>query len=141
MIIDSNLVLWEGPVATKAGKAVALNALQVPGKAEPIPLAVRFTEDLTGASSVTLKFQQSDSAEGGFADVPGASVTVPAADFKVGGRVAWRFLPRTAIKPWLRLDVKVTGTVTAGSLFAAFVREEDEPYEAGQYIHKGVTVG
>ena len=141
MIIDSNLVLWEGPAATKAGKAVALNALHIPGKAEPLPLAVKFTEALAGATSVTLKLQQSDSAEEGFTDVPGAAVTVPAADFKAGGRVAWRFLPRTATKPWLRLDVKVTGTATAGSLFAAFVREEDEPYEAGQYINKGVAVG
>lgn len=141
MIIDSNLVLFEGAVATKQGEPIALNALQIPGKAEPIPLAVRFTESLAGATAVKIKLQQSDSATSAFSDVAGAVIDVPAADFKVGKRVAWRFLPRTLTKTWLRLDITVTGNATAGKLFAAIMREEDESYEAGQYISKGEVVG
>lgn len=141
MIIDSNLVLWDGVVSTKKGNAIALNALQIPGKAEPIPLAVRFTENLAGATAVKIKLQQADSKDGTFSDVPGASIDIAAADFRVGKRVAWRFIPRTLTKTWLCLDVTVTGTATAGKLFAAVMREEDEPYEAGQYISKGEVVG
>lgn len=141
MIIDSNLMLFEGAVSTKTGDPVGLTSLHIPGKAEPIPVLLRCTETLAGATSVTVKLQQSDAADGTFTDVPGSALTLAAADFKVGKLAGWRFLPRGAVKQWLRLDVAVTGTATAGALFCAVMREEDEGYEAGQYINKGVTVG
>ncbi len=141
MIIDSNLILFEGAVSSKTGDAIALNSLQIPGKAEPIHINTKFTENLAGASSVALSLQQADSQNGTFSDVSGASLTVPAADFVVGKRVGWRFIPRSVTSPWLRLKVTVTGTPTAGKLFCAISGFEDEPYEAGQYINKGVVVG
>ena len=63
MIIDSNLILWEGPVAARAGNAIGLTSLHIPGKADPIPVLLRFTEDLAGATAVTVKLQQSDAAD------------------------------------------------------------------------------
>ncbi len=141
MIIDSNLILFEGSVSTKTGDPIALNSLQIPGKAEPILINCKFTENLAGATSVTLSLQQADSKDGTFSDVSGASLNVAAADFIVGKRTAWRFIPRSVTNPWLRLKVTVTGTPTAGKLFCALSGFEDEPYEAGQYINKGIVVG
>ncbi len=141
MIIDSNLILFEGLVSSKTGEAVALNSLQNPGKAEPILICTKFTENLAGATSVTLTLQQAESKDGSFSDVSGATIAVPAADFVVGKRLGWRFVPRAVTNPWLRLKLTVSGTPTAGKLFCAISGFEDEPYETGQYINKGIVVG
>ncbi len=125
MIIDSNLILFEGTVSTSTGKAIALNSLQIPGKAEPINITTKFTENLTGATSVTLALEQSDSENGTFSAVSGASLSVSAADFVVGKRVGWRFIPRSVTNPWLRLKVTDTGTATAGKLFCAISGFDD----------------
>lgn len=140
MIIDSNLVLFEGGVAG-ASTPVALTSLLVPGKAEPIPVVCKFTEDLAGAASVEFKLQQGDTRGGTYADVPGTSVTVAAADFRKGRRIGWRFLPRAVTKQWIKLVLAVSGTASAGKVFCAVVREEDEGYESGQHINKGITAG
>ncbi len=141
MIIDSHLVLFEGPVSTKTGDPIALTSLKLPGKVEPIHICTRFTKDLAGATNVALVLQQADTQDGTYADVSGTSISISAADFKVGKRIAWRFLPRSVVNPWLRLKITVTGTPTAGSLFCAISGFEDEPYEAGQYVNKGIVVG
>ncbi len=144
MIIDSNLILFENKddiIKTATGDAIALNSLLIPGKAEPIPIMLRVKEDLEGATSVAVKLQQADSETGTYADVSGASLTIAVADFKVGKRFGWRFLPRSVTKPWLKLSVTVTGTATAGKLFACISGFEDEPYEDGMYIDKGVVEG
>ncbi len=141
MIIDSNLILFEGAVKTGNGDAVALNSLQIPGKAEPINITTKFTENLAGATSVTLTLEQSDSQDGTYSAVSGASLSIAAADFVVGKRIGWRFIPRTVVSPWLRLKLTVTGTATAGKIFCAISGYDDEPYEAGQYINKGIVQG
>ena len=68
-------------------------------------------------------------------------MSVAVADFVKGKRVAWRYLHRSVTESWLKLVLTVTGTDTAGKVFCAIVREDDEPYEAGQYVNKGVVVG
>ncbi len=141
MIIDQNLVLYEGRVATSTGEAIALNSLLIPGKAEPILITTRFMENLAGATNVSLVLQQAETQTGSYTDVSGTAVSISAADFKVGKRMAWRFLPRSVVNPWLRVKLTVTGTATAGSLFCAVMGFEDEPYEAGQYIDKGIVEG
>ncbi len=141
MIIDSHLILFEGAVKTDTGTAIALNSLLLPGKVAPILIDTRFTEDLAGATSVTLSLEQSDAQNGTYTSVSGASITINAADFKVGKRSGWRFLPRTVVNPWIRLKVTVTGTATAGKLFCAISGFEDESYEDGQYISKGIVMG
>ncbi len=134
MIIDSQLILFEGAVTTSSGTPIALTSLQCPGKVAPILITTRFTEDLAGATSVALSLQQAAEENGVFSDVVGAQMTVPVADFKVGKRTGWRFLPRSVEKPWLRLKVTVTGTATAGKLFCALSGYEDEPYEDAQLV-------
>ncbi len=141
MIIDSQLILFEGSVSTKTGEAIALSSLTLPGKVEPILICTRITESLAGATNVTLNLQQATSEEGSYTDVDGTSISISAADFIVGKRIGWRFLPRSVINPWLRLKITVTGTPTAGKLFAAISGFEDEPYEKGQYINKGIVEG
>ncbi len=134
MIIDSQLILFEGAIATGTGSPIALTSLQCPGKVEPILIVTRFTENLAGATSVSLTLQQASEEHGSFSDVAGAQLTVSAADFTVGKRTGWRFLPRSVEKPWLRLKVTVTGTPTAGKLFCALSGYEDEPYEEVQLV-------
>ncbi len=134
MIIDSHLILFEGAVSTTSGDPVGLTSLHTPGKVQPILINTRITEDLAGATAVTLTLQQSDSENGSYADVTGASLSLTASDFKVGKRTGWRFLPRSVVKPWLRLKISVTGTPTGGKLFCALSGFEDEGYEVEQYL-------
>ncbi len=141
MFIDQNLVLYEGSVTTCNSEAIALNSLQIPGKAEPILMSLRVMEELAGATSVTVVLQQATKQAGTYTDVAGTSTTIAAADFKPGKKFSWRFLPRTVVNPWLRLKVTVTGTPTKGKMFCAVMGFEDEPYEAGQYINKGIVEG
>ena len=44
-------------------------------------------------------------------------------------------------KSWLKMVATPTGTFTAGKVFAAVVREDDQPWEAGMYIDAGVVKG
>ncbi len=134
MIIDSHLILFEGAVSATTGAPIALTSLQCPGKVEPVLITTRFTENLAGATAVTLTLQQADSQTGTFTDVTGGQMTLSAADFVVGKRTGWRFLPRSVEQPWLRLKIAVTGTATAGKLFCAISGYEDEPYEEAQMV-------
>ncbi len=134
MIIDSHLILFEGAVKSATGEPIALTSLHLPGKVEPVLITTRFTENLAGATSVTLTLQQAESETGTYSNVVGGAMTVTAADFVVGKRTGWRFLPRSVEKPWLRLQVAVTGTPTAGKLFCAVSGFEDEPYETTQLV-------
>ena len=121
-IIDRNSILFEGSLtADTTGPAVALNALRLPGRMEPMPL-----------------LEESDSAGGPWTAVPGASVTVshsaenPA--LAAGARPYHRFLPQGVRKSWLRLTLGLTvvsgKNASQGRIFAALTREEDLPYEA-----------
>ncbi len=134
MIIDSHLVLFEGPVSATQGEPVALTSLQTPGKVSPIHIVARFTENLKGATSVTLTLQQADSQTGAYSDVAGGAITLAAADCVVGRRTGWRYLPRSVEKPWLRVKMTLTGTATGGKLFCAISGYEDEPYEEAQMV-------
>lgn len=144
MLIDSNLVIMDslevkGTAVT--GEAIGLTSLHSPGRAEAIPVCAKVVADFVGGTSVTFKLQQAATADGAYADVPNASVTVALADLKTGKAIAWRYLPRSASKPWLKLVATPTGTFTAGKVFAAVVREDELPYESGMYIDAGVVKG
>ena len=134
MIIDSNLVLFEGTItATGNGQAVALTSLTLPAKLTNIPLKLCITEDFSGAESLTLTLQQADSATGTFSDITGASLSLNAAALTKGAVQSWNTLPHACTKPWLRLHYSISGTVTKGSIFCALLREEEGGYEQGQY--------
>lgn len=143
MIIDSNLVFTDAPVtATGASDPVALTSLYKPGRAEPIPILVRVTEDFAALTSLTVKITECATKDGTYTDVPAASMTIPLADLKTGKKFGWRYLPANVDKPWLKLAYTVTGTApTAGKVFAAIMREIEEAYEAGMYIDAGVVKG
>lgn len=140
MIVDDNAVLFEGAL-NGTPKAVGLTSLSYPGKMEPILVAMNATEDLAGATSVTIKLTQSDTETGVYEDVPNATVTVPAASWKAGARMGFKYLPRNVTKSWIKLALTVAGTATGGGLFAAVVREDNELYEPGMYIDAGKVVG
>lgn len=145
MLIDSNLVLLDSADvrgAAVTGPAVGLTSFLHPGRMEPVPICAKVVGgDFAGGTSVTFKLTQSDSKDGSYTDVPGSAVTVPLADLKVGQTIGWRFLPRGASKPWLKMVATPSGTFTAGKVFACVAREDELPYTAGMYIDKGVVQG
>ena len=131
MIIDSTLVLHEGSLtATQTSAAVPLTSLKIPGKATCIPLSIRITESFAGVTSVVCTLQQGDSADGSFTDV--AALTLPASQLVRGCVTGWNALPRAVTQNWLRLKFTVSGSPTAGKVFAAILRDDDEPGDAAQ---------
>ena len=139
-IIDRNCVFFEGPLTANAtGNAVPLNGLKIPGRMEPMPLRLSVTEAFMPAEtqSLTITMEESDSAEGPWAAVAGATVnvtnTAEAPGLSLGARPYLRFLPQGVRRGWLRLSFAVTPvagkTISSGRIFAALTREEDLPYE------------
>ena len=139
-IIDRNAVFFEGPLTASAtGQPVALNGLKIPGRMEPMPLRLSITEAFAPdeTQSLAITMEESDTADGPWAAVPGATVTVlnpaEAPALGLGARPYLRFLPQGVRKGWLRLSFALTPvegkTVTTGRIFAALTREEDLPYE------------
>lgn len=143
MIIDSNLVFTDGPItATSSSELVPLTSFFKPGRMDPIPFALRVTEDFTNLTSLTITLMESDSQEGTYTEVPAATMTIPLAKLKAGAALGWRFLPNTVEKQWLKLAYTVTGTApTKGRIFAAMLREREAGYVAGMYINGGVVKG
>lgn len=142
MIIDSNLVSIDSvALASVTGNPVALNSIRKPGRMNPIPCYVGVEGTAAGGTSVTIKIQQADTQSGSYTDVPGSSVTVPLADMKPGVNIGPRFLPAGVTKPWIKFVCTASGTFTGGKLFAAVVREDELPMEAGLYIDGGVVKG
>lgn len=144
MLLDDNTILLDSvPVlgAVVTSKAIALNALQFPGRSEPIPVAASITEKFVGGTALTINLTQSDTADGTYADVPGSAATIAVADLAKGKTVGWRFLPSGVTKPWLKMVATPSGTFTAGKIFGAIVREDEQAYAPGMYINKGVVQG
>lgn len=145
MIIDDNAVLIDAQAITSAavtGPAVGLTSLLKPGRAEPIHVVAKVMgDDFAGGTSVEFKLQQSDTEDGTYDDVPGSAITVELADLTAGKSIGWRFLPPGVSKPWIKMVATPTGTFTAGKIFAAVVREEEQSYEAGMYIDAGMVKG
>ena len=141
MIIDDTLVLLDGKV-TDTGKVVTLKGMKIPGKLNPIPLTLKITEAIAGVTddTVDIKLQQSDDGTT-FEDVPNGVISIPKADAgKVGRGLSAKYLPRDVTKQYIKAVVTATGA-TAGGLFMALTREDDEPMEAGLYIDKGRVEG
>ena len=141
-IIDRNAVFFEGPLTADArGPAVALTALKIPGRMEPMPLRLSVTEAFSSEEVQSLAFslEEADAPDApaavgdSWSAVPGAAWTVAGAQLALGARLGPRFLPQGVRKPWLRLNFTLTPqsgkSVSAGRLFAALLREEDMPYE------------
>lgn len=135
-IIDRNAVFFEGPLTADAqSSAVALTALKLPGRMEPMPLRVSVTQGFSPeeVQSLNLSLEQADKEDGSWSPVPGAAWTAAGAELAPGARLGPRFLPQSVRKPWLRLNFTLTlhegKNVSTGKLFAALLREEDFPYE------------
>lgn len=144
MLLDDNLIFCENKTATAAvtSDPVALTGLTKPGShQEPIFLYSRVNTAFAGGTSVTFKLTQSDTEDGSYEDVPGSSNTMTAADLTAGAEFLPRILPKGVTKPWIKLVTAVTGTFTAGTITAAVVREDPQPYVPGLYIDKGVVQG
>lgn len=148
MIIDSNAIFFDSKKLSELKSAtesdpVGLTSLHRPGMAEPVAVAVRISSDTTGLTGLTVLVQQSDTEKGTYKDVDGTVLEMDnGADgaLAAGKDVGWRFLPRHITKPWIKLKVTATGA-SAGTLFAAVVREDEIPYGEGMYIDKGVVLG
>jgi hypothetical protein len=123
-------------------KKVHLGGLKIAGKMDPIFIDIRVNADFLTLTSLAAKLQQADTENGSYTDVPGGdSGAIGVANLKAGYKFGLRILPRAVTKPWLKLVYTVAGTnATAGKVTAALVREEQDSYEAGQYIDKGRVI-
>lgn len=123
-------------------KKVHLGGLKIAGKQDPIFIDIRVNADFNNLTSLAAKLQQADTENGAYTDVPGGdSGAVLLASLKAGYKFGLRILPRGVTKPWLKLVYTVVGTApTTGKVTAALVREEQDSYEAGQYIDKGKVI-
>ena len=142
MLLDDNTIMLDSVAilgVAVTSDAIALNALLFPGRSEPIPVTASITQAFAGGTSIAFKLVQSDTKGGTYTDVSGSSVTVALADLVKGKTIGWRFLPPGATKPWLKMVATPTGTFTAGKVFAAVVREDEQSYAPGMYINKGVV--
>ncbi|WP_297828296.1 hypothetical protein [uncultured Desulfovibrio sp.] len=143
-IIDRNAVFFEGPLTADAQSAtVALTALKLPGRMEPMPMRVSVTqafmpEEVQGLSFTLEEADAPDAASDAWFVVPGAVWSFTGEQLGPGARLGPRFLPQGVRKPWLRLSFTLTPqsgkSVSAGRIFAALLREEDLPYEAALQV-------
>ena len=145
MILDDNLVFLDGAdlTETAASEPVALNSLFRPGTShDHIPMVILLSEAAEGGDSLELKLEEADSADGGFSEV--ATLSVPAAELAqgaAGARIGWRHLPHAVTKPWLKLTVTPSGSFSAGKIFAALTREDEQPWSGGMFINAGKVAG
>lgn len=141
-MFDNTQILLEGDV-TGTGNVVPLTGLKIPGKMNPIPMCLKITKAITGLTAETLdiKLQQSDDGKTGWTDVPNSTISIANADVGNVGRIkSVKYLPREVTKSFIKAVVTATGA-TAGEVFMALTREDEEPMEAGLYIDKGVVEG
>jgi len=115
MIIDSNLVLIDhltkdeiGEAGENMSRAVPLTSFLEPGRQGPIPIVIQLSDGLVENETITFKLFQGDEYADADAETEGweeiSSVTA-SGPMKKGCRIGWRFLPRSATKQWLRLQV------------------------------------
>lgn len=142
MIIDDNLVsidhvqLSSGAIT---GEPIALTSLFKPGRHhEAIPVNVSVSPDVAGGTQITLSLQQADSADGAFVEVDGTELIVTMDNMEPGTNIGWRYLPSGVTKQWIKFVATPGGTFTAGTLFAAIVRDDEMPYTDGLYLDRGV---
>ncbi len=123
-------------------KKVHLGGLKLAGKMDPIFIDIRVNEAFNNLTSLKVELQQADTEGGSYATVAGGDTgDIPLASLKAGYKFGLRILPRSVTKPWLKLVYTVVGTApTTGKVTAALVREEQDSYEAGQYIDKGRVI-
>lgn len=162
MIIDSNLVLIDHLTKTEIGeagknmsRAVPLTSFLEPGRQGPIPIVIQLSDGLVENETITFKLFQGDE----YADAKTETETETETDWeeissvtasgpmKKGCRIGWRFLPRSATKQWLRLQVGDSSDssdsgdsnhkATDLNVFAAIVREDLFEYDKLLYINAG----
>ena len=123
-------------------KKVHLGGLKIAGKMDPIFIDIRVNADFATLTSLKVELQQADTENGSYATVAGGDTgAIGVANLKAGYKFGLRILPRSVTKPWLKLVYTVAGSnATAGKVTAALVREEQDSYEAGQYIDKGRVI-
>ena len=141
-MFDNTQILLEGDV-TGTGNVVPLTGLKIPGKMNPIPMCLKITKAITGLTAETLdiKLQQCDDGKTGSTDVLNSTISIAKADVGNVGRIkSVKYLPREVTKSFIKAVVTATGA-TAGEVFMALTREDEEPMEAGLYIDKGVVEG
>ena len=143
MLIDDKCVFSDSQAITVTADGTnKINVMKLLGKGQPVLVDFHIVETFLALTSLKIELQQADTESGGYtATSASKTITLASGGLAKGKKIGFRFLPRDVTKPWLKVVYTVTGTAaTAGKVFAAIVREEQDSYEAGQYIDKGVVV-
>lgn len=132
MLIDDNNVFFDGATKasetsggqTAAGKSdwVPLTGFMNPGQVGPIPIHISLSGGLESEESLNFSLKQADSKGGTEEEVSTMTVKGP---LRSGGTVAWRVIPHSVTKPWLKLEfTEGKLTESSGSVSAMIVRED-----------------
>jgi len=143
MLIDDKCVFSDSQaITTTADSTNKVNVMPLLGKGQPVLLDFHVVQTFLALTSLKVEIQQADTESGDYtATSMSKTITLASGGLAEGEKIGFRFLSRDVTKPWLKVVYTVTGSnATAGKIFAAIVREEQDSYEAGQYINRGAVV-
>ena len=143
MLIDNTCVFSdEQAITATADSTNKVNVMSLLGKGEPVLLDFHVAETFMTLTGLNITIHQCATESGSYtATSMNKDITLASGGLAVGKKIGFRFLARDVIQPWLKVIYTVDGSnATAGKIFAAIVREEQDSYEANQYINKGVVV-
>jgi hypothetical protein len=135
MLIDQLNVFFDkvASAAAMTGKAVFVGPYL--GRSEPVNVFLNAVGTVATAVTFAVAVKESDAVNGTF--TPAANLTL----VKAGGATEFAHslrLPRNLSKPYVRIDLALTGTTVTGLTVSAMVTRDDfAPYAPGQYIDHG----
>ena len=133
MILDQFNVFTDNAAVTATGNSSVVNMMPFLGKGEEARVAVIVTAPYSNGADLSVAVQESDTATGTFDTLQTQTFN----GVTKAGAVLFFDLPKNLKKKFVRLAYTVTGSPTAGSLFAGVTRDVLEGYESGLYINKG----
>lgn len=136
MIIDQLNIFTDTKQVLATANSDAVELMPYMGRSNTLYITVLVKEAYsTGA---TVKVDLEESANNSTFTTVAGSFTLPTPTAK--GSILTFSLPANVQKPYLRLKYTITGTPTAGKLFAVIGPEQFAPYANGLYIDAGKVI-
>ena len=141
MITDKLSTYFDNAASAAAMTSSVINLMPYRGRNEPVNVFFLVTgATATSAQTITLNFQESDTAGGAFATIE--TVALPKAVGSTPVLAALR-IPRRQRKAFSRMTIAIAGGAaqTGLKVWCGVTRDDFAPYSPGQYIDKGEVVG
>lgn len=95
------------------------------GQNSDVPIFIQVTEDFVGGSSVSVAIQMDDNSDFNSPETVGISTTLQTDDLKAGKKFSINVSPLDVNQRYIRLRFTVTGTYTAGKVYAGLTTGVD----------------